>query len=110
MHELSVLTYLLESVEDQAHRSGASQVVAINLVVGDRANIIDDLLLYYFDMLTPGTLSEGAALNLRRVPMRFCCSRCGASYQPAADSFLCPECGSIGQMIESIEVVRKEAV
>jgi hydrogenase nickel incorporation protein HypA/HybF len=117
LHEFSVLSYLMEAVEEQAAAAGASRVVAINLVVGDRASIIDDLLLYYFDMLAPGTLAEGAQLNLRRVPMRFTCSRCDTTYTPAGEGWLCPDCGTIGQLtddgsellIESIEVEREQA-
>jgi hydrogenase nickel incorporation protein HypA/HybF len=106
----------MEAVEEQAHLAGASRVLAVNLVVGDRASIIDDLLLYYFDMLTPGTLAEGAQLNLRRVPMRFYCSRCNAAYTPAGEDFHCPDCAAIGQLtdegsellIESIEIEREQ--
>jgi hypothetical protein len=60
----------MEAVEEQARLVGASRVLAINLVVGDRASFIDDLLLYYFVHLSPGTLAEGAQLNVRRIPMQ----------------------------------------
>lgn len=112
MHELSVMSYMLDIVEQQAQQSGARKVLAINLVVGERASFVDDSLLFYFDMLTPGRLCEGATLNIRRTPMRFHCAGCDTNYGPATGSFRCPECGTIGQvtsdgselLIESMEI------
>ncbi len=112
MHELSVMAYMLETVEEHAQQLGASKVLAINLVVGERSSIIDDSLLFYFDMLTPGTLAEGASLNVRRTPMRFHCRTCDSDYSPSRIDFRCPTCDTVGQVtddgselsIESMEI------
>ena len=112
MHELSVMSYLLETVEAQAAQHGAHKVLAVNVVMGDRASMVDDSLLFYFDLLTPGTLAEGAHLNVRRTAMRFCCERCEAEYSPRGADFGCPTCGTVGRvtddgselLIESIEI------
>ncbi len=103
---------MLDIVEQQAQRAGARKVLAINLVVGDRASFVDDSLLFYFDMLTPGRLSEGAKLNIQRTPMRFHCTTCDRDYAPPVESFRCPDCGTVGQvtsagrelLIESMEI------
>jgi hydrogenase nickel incorporation protein HypA/HybF len=112
MHELSVMAYLLETVEEQARAAGAQRVLAINLVVGERTSFVDDSLLFYFDQLTPGRLSAGARLNIRRQPMTFRCAACAITFAPAAGHFRCPACGALGQLteegrellIESVEV------
>lgn len=112
MHELSVMTYLLDTVEEQARRAGARKVCAINLVVGERASFVDDSLLFYFDFLTPGRLCEGARLNIRRTQMSFHCASCGGDYAPAEGHFRCPRCDRPGQitsdgremLIESMEI------
>ena len=111
MHELSIMTYLLDAVEKQAREEGARRVVAINLVLGERAGI-DDSLLFYFDLLTPGTLADGAKLNVRRTTMRFGCATCNQEYTPTGADFYCPACGQIGTLtangdeltIESMEI------
>ena len=100
MHELSVMSYLLESVEEQAQLMGASKVVAINLVIGERAGILDDSMLFYFDMLTPGTLAVGAQLNVRRTEMRFHCAPCQRDYTRVGDDFRCPDCHTVGQVTD----------
>ena len=106
------MSYLLETVQEQAQQAGAVRVRAINLVIGERASIFDDSLLFYFDLLTPGTVAEGARLNVRRTAMRFHCATCAEEYGRVDDTFGCPRCGTVGQvtadgselLIESIEV------
>ncbi|MEO5951860.1 MAG: hydrogenase maturation nickel metallochaperone HypA [Chloroflexia bacterium] len=112
MHELSIMSYLLDAVETKAKEMGASRVRAINLVVGERTGALDDSLLFYFDMLTPQTVVEGAKLNIRRTRMVFRCAECEEDYTPEVGGFDCGRCGVVGQMIyeaselllESIEV------
>ena len=99
MHEFSIMAYLLEAVEEQARRCGASKVVAINLTVGERAGIVEDSLAFYFDMLTPGTVVEGARLNVHYLPIRFHCEPCASDYAPSGADFGCPHCGAIGQLV-----------
>ena len=113
MHEFGVMSYLLQAVEEKAHEVGAQRVLAINLVVGDRASLVDDAMWYYFEMMTPGTVAEGAHLNLRHIPTRFYCAGCDVTYEPGPD-FSCVSCGRVGQLtdegseffIESIEIER----
>jgi len=100
LHELSVMAYLLERVEVHAERLEASKVVAINLVVGERASVVDDSLLFAFDLLTPGTVAEGAKLNVRRTLMRFECSACEVDFHPEHGDFCCPRCGAVGTATE----------
>ena len=112
MHELPIVTYLLESVEAHARELRAARVLGVNLIVGERAGIVDDSLHFYFDMLTPGTLADGARLSVRRTRMRFDCPACAQPYSPSGADFECPRCGQVGQLaddatdlvIESLEV------
>jgi hydrogenase nickel incorporation protein HypA/HybF len=112
VHELPIVTHLLASVEVEASAAGATRVVAVNLVVGERAGVVYDSLRFYFDILTPGTVADGARLNVRRLPMRFRCARCADDYSPGPADFDCPRCGEVGGLtdgatdllIESLEV------
>ena len=115
MHEFSVVTSLLETVQAEARQHGASRVLGIDLVIGERASIMDESLFMYFDMLAPGTLAEGATLTMKRVPSEFNCLECGQTYLAGID-WHCPHCGGLGRIsekgsefyIDSIEI-EKEA-
>lgn len=115
MHEYSVMSYLLETIEAKAREIGAERILTVNLVVGDRSSIVDDAMLFYFNMMTPGTLAQGAALNMERIPSQFYCESCGATFVPGSD-FDCPACGRIGTpteagsefYIDSIEVEKNQ--
>ena len=68
MHELSITQSVLSIVTEHAERADAGKVTAINLVVGELTGFVDDSIQFYFDMLSPGTLAEGARLSIRRDP------------------------------------------
>ena len=112
MHEIAVAAYLVDRLQAHAERIGTEQIVAVNLIVGDRACIDADALRFSFDLLAPGTPGEGATINVRRTPMRCQCDACAAEYQPAEGELCCPRCGVLGRvtddgselMIESLEV------
>lgn len=116
MHEFGLMTQLLEAVEGKSREMGSRPVLAINLLIGDRASIVDDSLLYYFEMMTPGTLAEGAELNVRRVPSRFYCANCHEKYTPNGADFRCPTCDQVGVvttegselLIESILLAKED--
>lgn len=111
MHEFSIMSYLLEAVEEQARQLKARRVLAINLVLGERAGI-DDSLLFYFDQMTPGTITEGAILNIRRTTMKFHCAACDVDYSPvpARADFACPTCGKVGQLVDDASELLIESI
>ncbi len=110
MHELSIMSYLLDAVETKAREMGANRVRAINLVVGERTGALDDSLLFYFDMLTPETVVAGAKLNIRRTRMVFRCAECNEDYTPEVGGFDCPSCGTVGQMIRDASELLIESI
>jgi hydrogenase nickel incorporation protein HypA/HybF len=110
MHELSIASYLVESVVEQAEQIGAERVLAINLLIGDRAGIVDDSLRFSFELLGADTLVAGAALNIRRSPMRFRCDECHGEYIPRDGEFHCPDCTRIGQLIDDGATLQIESI
>ena len=113
MHELPVTEGILTLAIDTARQAGAGRIIAIDLVVGDLSSIVDDSVQFYFDLLSPGTPAEGAALRIRRAPAELICSDCGARHAVRAPLLpACPSCGGprvhVGGgrefYVESIEV------
>jgi hydrogenase nickel incorporation protein HypA/HybF len=112
MHELTITQSILKIVTDHAERAEAKRVTAINLVVGELTGFVDDSIQFYFDLLSRGTLVEGAKLDIRRVPARFKCRSCGEEFAMQDSSWICPNCSAIGGdvlqgrefLVESIEI------
>ncbi len=109
MHELPVTEEILSIA---AKHADGRRVLAIHLVIGELTSFIDDAIQFYFDLLAPGTVAEGAKLHFRRVPVRFRCRACETHFAPANHDWHCPACGALGGevvagkefFVESIEV------
>jgi hydrogenase nickel incorporation protein HypA/HybF len=112
MHELSVTESILDIVVSHAQQANARNITDIHLVLGDLSSIVDDSVKFYWDMLSEGTLAEGAELHFQRVQTELECQECGSRYKPSGNDLSCPECNSrkiniiAGEefFIESIEV------
>ena len=78
-----------------ARESKARRVNVIDLVIGDLSSIIDDSVQFYFDVLSKGTLAEGAELHFRRQPAEATCWSCGHKFKVSVPlKPVCPVCGS----------------
>ncbi|MGC8825544.1 MAG: hydrogenase maturation nickel metallochaperone HypA [Anaerolineae bacterium] len=112
MHELPVTEGILRIAIEHAEQAGAQCITDIHLVIGDLAGFVDDSIQFYFDILTPGTLAEGAKLHFHRVATRLRCWECGREFSPPERDWTCPQCGAMGGevlagkefYVESIEI------
>jgi len=113
MHELPATQGILSVALEAAQQNGARRIAAIDLVIGDLASIVDDSVQFYFDMLSKGTIAEGAVLRFRREPAMAACADCGHQFPVnALLTAVCPACGGMrlhvsgGRefFVESIEV------
>ncbi len=112
MHELGIMTGVMESVETAAREAGATQVLKISLTVGVMTEAIEDALRFAFEALSEGTMSEGAEFEITMVEPKSVCLECGHEYTHDRFHVTCPKCGSgfteliAGKelRIESIEV------
>lgn len=95
MHELGIMTGVVESVEQAAQDAGALRVLKVNLVVGVMTEAIAEALQFSFDLLKEGTLLEPATLEIQMVEPRSQCLECGAEYDHGRFDASCPECGSV---------------
>jgi len=94
MHELPFVQGLLEIACRHAEQAGATRVAALHLVVGQMSSMVDDAVQFYWDLLSQGTLCEGAALHFRRLPAVFRCELCGHEYAFDGQHLTCPQCRS----------------
>lgn len=94
MHELSVTESILEISLRHAHQANAKHITNLYLVIGQLASIVDDSVQFYWDIVSKGTIADGATLHFRRIPATLACMDCNHHYNPSDNSFSCPVCNS----------------
>lgn len=99
MHELSLIQDLLEAVCQSAAENSINRVSLVKLVVGEWHGALPEALDFAFQALTPGTVCEGAALEVETVPALLQCRQCGREYKCGEFPFLCGSCGAGGARV-----------
>lgn len=94
MHEMSLAEGVLQLVEDTARREQARKVKLVVLEIGRLSSVELAALSFCFDVVTRGSLAEGAALEIVDVPGAGWCMQCAATVPIAERYGACPQCGS----------------
>lgn len=93
MHELSIAYNLVSIAEDAAKEAGVDQIDSVHLKLGALAGVVQDALLFSFDVATKGTLLEGSTLQIENVPVVIYCEQCDAEHPLENIQLLrCPVC------------------
>jgi hydrogenase nickel incorporation protein HypA/HybF len=100
MHELSLTQNLVAIAEEHARRAGATVIHDVVLEVGALSGAIPEALEFAFDICSKGTLAEGAALTIRRVPGSGRCTACAAQSPCDVLTAVCPRCGALAFAID----------
>ncbi len=116
MHEYPITQQIIHIAEKKAAESGATKVITISLVVGDQSGFIGDSIQMYFDVISEGTMCDGATLHLKHIKPKMFCESCHTHFTRKPFSFACPDCGKdgiptdIGKefYIEHIEVLQSD--
>jgi len=94
MHELSLAGGILRIVEDVARRDAFTRVEKLCLEAGALAAVDVAALRFALEAISPGTVLEGAELEISRPTGRAFCFGCGESVQIDALGSACPACGA----------------
>lgn len=110
MHELPVTESLLNLAEQYAAAAEAAKVTDLYLVIGQLSSIVDDSVQFYWDIISKGTLCEGAKLHFERVPVSLLCLDCAHSYAIDGELTVCPQCGSSRVKVAAGEEFRLDSI
>lgn len=94
MHEMGICQSILTAAFEAADEAGATSISAIRISVGELTEIQDFALNFAFDALSPGTMAEGATLEISHLSPRSRCQDCGKEYDHDRFEMVCPGCGS----------------
>jgi len=90
MHELAVTENLLNIAVRHATQANAVRVTTLHLVIGQLSSIVDDSIQFYWDMISAGTICEGAQLHFERRPAMLKCLDCDQTYALSGELTDCP--------------------
>ena len=93
MHEMSLAEGVLQIVERTAGDNAAAKVNAVWLEIGTLAQVETEALRFCFDVVTRGSVADGARLEIVAVPGAAWCMRCGERVALMAIGDACPRCG-----------------
>jgi hydrogenase nickel incorporation protein HypA/HybF len=94
VHELSIAEGILDQVERLAAHHHATRVDAVEIETGVMRMVEHGALRSAFEVVTKGTIAEGAELAITDIPVAARCRSCGAEYDARGQfDFTCPSCG-----------------
>jgi hydrogenase nickel incorporation protein HypA/HybF len=98
---MSLVQSLIEQVDGEVSRSGhAGRVLAVDLVIGRLSGVHVDSIQFAFEVLAPGTVIEGAALQIHQTQASLRCRACGVREPIDELAVRCRQCGSCDTVIE----------
>jgi hydrogenase nickel incorporation protein HypA/HybF len=94
MHEMSLAGGILRVVEQAREREHFARVSLLRLAAGALAGVEVSALRFALEAMAPGTLLEGARIEIEEPPGRAFCMGCGETVEIASRGDDCPRCGS----------------
>ena len=105
MHELGMVTGVVESVRQAAEANNANKVLKVSLSVGQMTEAIEDALTFAYEAITESDpLFAGSTLDITMVAPKSRCVECGNEYTHDRFHVTCPKCGGFGEIIAGKEL------
>ena len=93
MHEMSLMESVLEIVEEEVRKAGATKVKAVRLDIGELSSVEPDAMRFCFEAVVAGTVAAEAVLEIVRVPGAGWCIDCSQTVALSERFGACPLCG-----------------
>lgn len=107
MHELGIMESALALVEHHAAGHQNQRVSRVVLRIGTLAGVEPEALRFAFDVVSRGTLAEGAVFEIEVVAVVVYCLSCQQEFAGETDGFIftCPTCGDLcGEILRGREL------
>jgi hydrogenase nickel incorporation protein HypA/HybF len=93
MHELSIVSSVVETVTESLEAYPAARVEEVRLRVGVLSAVVVESLEFCWGLATEGTALEGSKLVVKMVPVVMHCAVCAEDVElKGVQSFRCPKC------------------
>jgi hydrogenase nickel incorporation protein HypA/HybF len=95
MHEMGIISSVLDSATTAAHDAGAIKLLQVDLRIGEMTEAIEDALMFAFEALTDqDEFTRGAKLQVHMVQPKSICLECGEEFMHDRFHMFCPACDS----------------
>lgn len=111
MHELGLAKDLFHIVKERAKVNNLKRIKSIRIKLGVASGIEEDFLIHSFvDHLFPGTIAEGAKLEIIKEFPIVRCKECGVKIDVGDEPILsCPECKKMDmEVVAGMDVCIKD--
>lgn len=96
MHEMSIAQSVLDIILQESRNHKVNRVLSVALKVGELSAVAAESLRFCFELVSQGTVVEGARLDIERVQVTCRCRGCGSDFAVKELVFSCPACGQTG--------------
>lgn len=96
MHEMSLMSEIINLVSEDAALKGIDQVKRIEVIVGDLSNVLPEALelaFFYFQKAGLRFIDENTTLHMIREAAKAKCLSCQLDFEPDYQIAICPACG-----------------
>ncbi|MBT2685899.1 hydrogenase maturation nickel metallochaperone HypA [Bacillus sp. ISL-37] len=112
MHEMSLMSEIIQLVSEDAAARGFKKVNKIEVIVGDLSNVLPDALelaFMFFRRQEVSVIDEETKLHIIREVAKAQCQTCDYEFNPDYKIALCPRCNLPGSLLVSGETFRVES-
>ena len=94
MHELPITQSIVEIAVRHGKHANARRVTDIYLVIGQLSSVIDDSIMFYWDIISKDTICEGARVHFKRISAKLKCLDCNHIFTFPNELIPCTQCNS----------------
>jgi hydrogenase nickel incorporation protein HypA/HybF len=94
MHEMGIVQSIIEILEQQVQIHNAKRIVKVSLEFGALTAVLPSAVTFAFDVLSKGTVAEGAMLDIKIIPLKLKCNDCGLEVEIENYDPFCSNCKS----------------
>ena len=83
----------MEAAVPAAEAAGAKRIIEIRLKIGELSGVFPECIKEYLDVISRGTIAEGAVLKVEKIPVSIKCGSCTFEGPIDRKKIQCPACG-----------------
>jgi hydrogenase nickel incorporation protein HypA/HybF len=99
MHEMAIVQSIMDILIRQAQIYHSKKVVRVNLEFGALTGVMPSAIDFAFEVLSKGTVAEGAVVDIKVIPIKVYCFDCAKERILESYTPYCPACSSASVQI-----------